>query len=139
MWEIASEGVQRDFGWIIHTPPPEAHELRGAQLSIFINCARGFSIIHILYENTPSSEPDELSIILVSGSWRVLPYLDAVFKPIKDGINNWIKGVGQTIINGFEIRSNSKSGKDEDGEGYISDENTNAFLNALDGGNFNTV
>jgi len=97
VWVSASEGARRDFGRIIHTPPPEAHELRGAQLSIFINCARVFSFIQIIYENTPSSEPDELSIILVSGSWRVLPYLDAVFKPIKDGINNWLRDIGNKI------------------------------------------
>jgi len=75
VWVIASEGVRRVGRYIFNqTPQPEAHELRVAQLSIFISCARVFSFIQIIYENTPSSEPDELSIILVSGSWRVFPY-----------------------------------------------------------------
>jgi len=61
-------------GRYIRTPQPEAHELRVAQLIIFISGARVFSFIQIIIENTPSSEPDELSIILTSGSWRVFPY-----------------------------------------------------------------
>jgi len=52
-------------------------------------------------ENGSSSEPDELSIILVSGSWRVSPYLDTVFKPIKDGFNNFVRGVGQAFEKGW--------------------------------------
>ena len=140
MWEIASEGARRDFGRLNNTPPPEAHELRGAQLSIFISCARVFSFIQIIYENTPSNELDELSIISVTGEWRFIPYMDAVFKPIKDAYNNWINGI-KNYMNELDFSGNGEArSRGDSSGGSESTTNADAWVNELlekiFGGNF---
>ena len=85
-----------------------------------------FSTIQIIYENTPSNEPDELSIIVASGSWRVLPYLDTVFKPIKDGINGMVKNVKESFHKNY----------DEVNKNGLSNNNINSLLNAFQGSFF---
>ena len=98
VWEIASEGARWEFGLLSNMPTPEhAYEPRvglAVHLAIF---NRGCEpegvfidlIIHL--KNAPSSEPD--------AGERHVPY--TVFKPIKDGINNWVKGVENELTNTF--------------------------------------
>ena len=79
---IASGGNATGSWAVKNTPQPEAYGLRVAQVIIVISSARVYSIIQIRIEYTPSSEPDD---------WRTACIPLTVFKPIKDGINNWLK------------------------------------------------
>jgi hypothetical protein len=91
------EGVRWE-GRFILTPMPEAYELRVTQLCISISCARAYSIIYIEIEYAPSSEPD-------AGERRV-PYIircmmEPVFKPIKEGIAGYVRGVRKAIAKAY--------------------------------------
>ena len=107
VWEIAGEETQKG-GRLSRTPLPEAHEPRvglAVQLAIFNRGCEPegvFIELTIHLKNAPSSEPD--------AGERHVPY--AVFKPIKDGINGYVRGVtdifGDSAL--YFGSSNSKSG-----------------------------
>jgi hypothetical protein len=74
-------------GAVKNTPQPEAYGLRVvfAELSLLIyhGCEHEVILVRLnIIQNDPSSEPD---------AWRTACIPLTVFKPIKDGINNWLK------------------------------------------------
>ena len=93
---IASGGNATGLWAVRNTPQPEVDEPRVvfAELSLILyqGCEHEVILVRLnIIQNDPSSEPDD---------WRTacLPLL-TVFKPIKDGINNWVRDV----VNAFNL------------------------------------